>query len=142
LKEWTKTILEIKKKVEKELNYEFNSVYCNLYRDGNGIIYIISIIDYIGYHSDDVRANDKGSPIASLSFGCTRKFYLKSKEDPNRVEKLSLENGSLLVSKSFHSLIKLVGGDTQDHWKHSIPKELKIKEERINLTFRKISKNK
>jgi len=37
-----------------------------------------------------------------------------------------LENGSLLVMKD----------ETQDHWKHALPKSSKIMEPRINLTFR------
>ena len=42
--------------------------------------------------------------------------------------KLNLSNVSYLIMM----------GETQHHWKHSIPKRMKIKERRINLTFRNI----
>lgn len=116
---WTKTILELKELVEKELKTEFNAVYCNLYRNGK---------DYIGYHSDDVKSSDKNTLIASLSFGINRKFYLKHKKNEKN-ERLVLEGGSLFVME----------GNTQEYWKHSVPKEKHITEERINLTFRKLN---
>jgi len=39
-----------------------------------------------------------------------------------------LEHGSILLMK----------GDTQNSWVHTLPKSTKIKEPRINLTFRKV----
>ena len=41
---------------------------------------------------------------------------------------MKLKNGSLLLMLS----------ETQHHWEHSIPKRLKVKNQRVNLTFRKI----
>jgi alkylated DNA repair dioxygenase AlkB len=35
-------------------------------------------------------------------------------------------NGSLIV----------MAGDTQQYWKHSVPKDKKVNDRRINLTFR------
>ncbi|GAA6010529.1 hypothetical protein JCM11491_006982 [Sporobolomyces phaffii] len=43
-------------------------------------------------------------------------------------KKWILENGSLVVMQ----------GETQAKWKHQIPKELKVKESRISLTFRQL----
>lgn len=43
-------------------------------------------------------------------------------------KKWILANGSLVVMQ----------GDTQSHWKHEIPKEPKVKEGRISLTFRQL----
>lgn len=67
--------------------------------------------------------------IASVSLGHTRRFLVKSKdkEKESGVVEYSLTPGSLVV----------MGGDMQKHWKHSVPKELRVKETRINLTFRK-----
>ncbi len=69
-------------------------------------------------------------PIASVSLGAERKFCLRHKEWKKRedVEKVEyrLANGSLVVMR----------GDTQQYWKHAVPKMKKCKEGRINLTFR------
>jgi alkylated DNA repair dioxygenase AlkB len=95
---WTNTILELKTLVEKEIKIEFNSVFCNLYRNGKD--YIGNFSSYkLGYHADDVKANDKDSPIVSLSFGCKRKFYMKHKQDSEKVHKFVLNPGSLFTSK-------------------------------------------
>lgn len=65
--------------------------------------------------------------IASISLGAERKFVFKHKESKETISHI-LEQGSLLVMK----------GDTQQYWQHSLPKTKKIKEPRINLTFRTI----
>jgi alkylated DNA repair dioxygenase AlkB len=57
--------------------------------------------------------------------GAERMFSFRHKRDAETVS-LLLENGGLLVMKD----------ETQDHWKHALPKSVKVKEPRINLTFR------
>lgn len=37
-----------------------------------------------------------------------------------------------------HGSLLLMSGETQNHWEHDIPKELKVQEPRINITFRAI----
>lgn len=76
-----------------------------------------------------MKSSDPNSIIASLSFGSNRKFYFKKKNDSEKNERLVLENGSLLVME----------GKIQEFWNHSIPKELKVDKERINLTFRRLN---
>jgi hypothetical protein len=49
-------------------------------------------------------------------------------EDPLYYKKWLLENGSLVVMQ----------GETQAKWKHQIPKEAKVKDSRISLTFRQL----
>ena len=115
---WTETLNEIKNKVEKISNEKFNSCLLNLYHDGN---------EGMGWHSDDEKMIVPKSAIASVSFGATRKFVFKHKKEKTQVP-IMLENGSLLVMK----------GETQIDWLHSLPKSLKIKTPRINLTFRTI----
>jgi alkylated DNA repair dioxygenase AlkB len=116
--DWNELLFELKLKIEQEIGHSFNAVLANWYRDGR---------DSNGWHADDEKELGKNPKIASLSFGCTRRFDLKHK---NTNEKLSLEltTGSLLV----------MGGELQHFWKHQIPKQLKIKDDRINLTFRLI----
>lgn len=116
--DWNELLLELKFQLEQKVGHQFNAMLANWYRDGG---------DSNGWHADDEKELGKNPLIASLSFGCTRRFDLKHKDTK---EKLSLEltSGSLLV----------MGGELQHFWKHQIPKQRKIKDDRINLTFRLI----
>lgn len=72
-------------------------------------------------------------PIASLSLGQTRKFVLKHidvRKKTREIElvKLDLHHGSLLM----------MNWPTNEYWYHSIPKEKKATDIRLNFTFRKI----
>ena len=79
--------------------------------------------------TDDEKELGTDPIIASLSFGANRDFIFKHKTDRSIENvKLHLKSGSLL----------LMLGSTQHYWKHSLPKRLKVKEPRINLTFRNI----
>lgn len=119
---WTTELLEIKKVIEHFIpNHDFNSVLLNLYRDGN---------DKVSWHADDETGLGKNPTIASVSLGATRRFDLKHKEDPNHKLQIELNKGSLVVMK----------GALQHNWLHQIPVQKKIKEPRINLTFRTIVK--
>ena len=118
--QWNELLLEIKKHVEQYIKFQFNSVLLNEYPNGKV---------GMGWHSDDERELGIDPIIASLSFGANRDFIFKHKTD-KRFEniKIHLKSGSLL----------LMLGSTQHYWKHSLPKRLKVREPRINLTFRKI----
>jgi alkylated DNA repair dioxygenase AlkB len=115
---WTPELLKLKILVEKMSGHQFNSCLLNLYHDGS---------EGMAWHSDDESALGKDTVIASMSFGAQRKFSFKHKETKETVS-IMLEHGSLLVMK----------GTTQTHWLHSIPKSVKIKSPRVNLTFRTI----
>ena len=104
-------------KVNEYMKIEYNSIFCNFYENGN---------NYIGPHSDSYLTNDNIHPIVSLSFGTTRKFYMKNIKDTKDIKKYELKGGDIF----------LMGGNCQKYWKHYVPKELKIKDGRINLTFR------
>jgi alkylated DNA repair dioxygenase AlkB len=81
----------------------------------------------MAWHSDDEKTLGLNSAIASLSFGAERKFSFKHKETKETVSIL-LEQGSLLVMK----------GPTQTNWLHRLPPTTKVKNPRVNLTFRTI----
>ena len=118
--QWNELLLEIKKHVEQYIKFQFNSVLLNEYPNGKV---------GMGWHSDDERELGTDPIIASLSFGANRDFIFKHKTDKSFENiKIHLKSGSLL----------LMLGSTQHHWKHSLPKRLKVREPRINLTFRKI----
>jgi alkylated DNA repair dioxygenase AlkB len=113
---WTKELLELKACVEKLTETSFNSCLLNLYHNGN---------EGMAYHSDDEDSLGKNATIASLSFGAERKFLFQHKNTKETIS-IQLENGSLLVMKA----------ETQAHWAHRLPLSTKIKNPRINLTFR------
>jgi alkylated DNA repair dioxygenase AlkB len=115
---WTTTLLHIKQKVEEICSEKFNSCLLNLYHDGT---------EGMSWHSDDEKMIQPYSTIASVSFGASRKFIFKHKKTQQQISTF-LENGSLLVMR----------GATQKEWLHALPKSIRIKHIRINLTFRKI----
>ncbi|CAN5918942.1 alpha-ketoglutarate-dependent dioxygenase AlkB [soil metagenome] len=117
---WTPLLLEIKSRVEKEVNVTFNSVLLNLYRHGQ---------DSMGWHSDDEPELGQNPPIASVSFGGSRRFSLRHKFR-KEVERVSLELG--------HGSLLVMSGPTQHFWKHQVAKTAKVVEPRLNLTFRVI----
>ncbi len=116
---WTPALRELKEKVERLLNADFNSVLLNLYRDGN---------DSVAWHSDDEPELGKDPVIASLSLGAERDFQLRKKSNPSDKRVISLPHGSLL----------LMSGPSQRDWMHQLPKRRNVSQPRINLTFRKI----
>jgi len=113
---WTNELLELKKLSEKLSGITFNSCLLNLYHSGN---------EGMAWHSDDEKALGKNTGIASLSFGAERKFSLKHKKTKEPVS-LLLEHGSLLLMKD----------ETQSNWLHRLPPTTKVKQPRVNLTFR------
>ncbi|WP_299528494.1 alpha-ketoglutarate-dependent dioxygenase AlkB [Ulvibacterium sp.] len=112
-------MLDIKQKVELQAKVTFTTCLLNLYRDGK---------DSNGWHADDEKELGTNPVIASLTLGQERFFHLKHKKDKTLKQKILLEHGSLLI----------MGGETQGHWLHQIPKTARPIGERINLTFRVI----
>ena len=120
---WTKELMEIKYKIERFIpDEDFTSVLLNLYSNGN---------DKMGWHSDDEKELGINPTIASVSLGETRRFDIKHKQNPELHYKFELTSGSLLIMR----------GALQHHWVHQIPAQKRVKEPRINLTFRTIKKS-
>ena len=103
---WTPTLLKIKQAIEKVSDAKFNSVMMNLYRDGN---------DGISWHTDAEPELGRNPVIGSVSFGQTRRFMLRHRNNKELKFKIELLNGSFL----------LMGGATQHFWQHQIPKTSK-----------------
>jgi len=117
---WSAPLGEIRDLVEIETGVRFNSVLCNLYRNGR---------DGVAWHSDD-EAELGGRPvIASISLGDTRTFQLRHRTRPDLRHQIDLPHGSLLIMR----------GPTQHHWKHQVPKTARPVGARINLTYRTVS---
>ncbi len=113
---WTTALLEIKKRIEEISGEQFNSCLMNFYHDGK---------DGMAWHSDNEKTIKENSAIASLSLGAERKISFKHKRTSHNVS-IVLKHGSLLLMR----------GEIQQYWLHALPKSKKIKNPRINLTFR------
>lgn len=100
------------------LGESFNSVLCNLYRDGR---------DSMGWHADNEPELGVDPVIASVSLGEARRFRLKPRGG-GASRSIVLQHGSLLV----------MSGDLQHHWLHELPKSRQVLGPRINLTFRRV----
>jgi alkylated DNA repair dioxygenase AlkB len=111
--------LEIKRAVENATGERFNSCLLNLYHNGN---------EGMGWHTDAERELKRDGAIASVSFGAERRFSFRHKTTGETVS-LVLEHGSMLV----------MAGRVQTCWQHCLPKALKVKDPRVNLTFRTIA---
>ena len=114
--QWSEALLEIKHKVEGITGARYNSCLLNLYHEGE---------EGMGWHQDNEKEMVAGSSIASLSLGAVRNFAFKHTTSNERLD-IELANGSLLDMK----------GSIQQYWYHSLPKTKKVKQMRINLTFR------
>jgi alkylated DNA repair dioxygenase AlkB len=110
---WTSALTELRARLRCDLGIDFDGVLANLYRDGR---------DSMGMHRDDEP--ELGARIASVSLGATRTFRLRGESSHD----LSLSHGDLLV----------LSERDQHRWKHGVPKAVRIRDPRINLTFRTI----
>lgn len=119
---WHPDIIDIRERITQTIGQRFNSVLCNLYRNGQ---------DSVSWHADDEPELKAQAVIASYSLGAERSFQLKPKHD--RASKLrhrfSLPHNSLLVMSPC----------VQQAWLHQVPKTKKVAVPRINLTFREIN---
>jgi alkylated DNA repair dioxygenase AlkB len=115
---WTPLLSDIRARVESFLNFSFNSVLVNLYRNGD---------DYVGWHADNEAELGLQPFIASLTFGADRQFAFRHKK--------SSENGQVLLRSG---TLLIMQPDFQQHWVHSVPIDKSVTQGRINLTFRKV----
>lgn len=118
---WPAALGALRARLAEDLGIRFNSVLCNLYRDGD---------DSMGWHADNERELGINPAVASISLGSTRRFVLRPRGGGRSVE-FRPGSGSLL----------LMAGDLQHHWLHQVPKTAQPVGERINLTFRTVIEN-
>jgi len=117
---WTPGLLAVRDRLTALLGTGFDFVFVNRYRDGR---------DSVAWHGD--REGARLPVIASLSLGAARRFDLRPKPDPAwrpRAVSLDLFDGDLLV----------MAGETQLWWEHRVRKDPRVREERLNLTFRQL----
>lgn len=116
---WTPALEQVRARCQQLTAHTFNSVLCNLYRDGN---------DGMGWHSDDEPELGPTPVIASVTLGEIRRFDLRHKTT-GATHQIMLPHGSLLV----------MAGNTQAYWKHQVPRSKKVAGPRINLTYRQVA---
>lgn len=116
---WTPLLNELRCELLAHTGAPYDSVLVNLYRDGS---------DSMGWHADDepeLGPRPDDIRIASISLGAPRRFQLEHRRDRRRLD-YRLGNGDLLV----------MGGTTQTHWRHRIPRSARQVGPRLNLSFR------
>ncbi|PCJ42799.1 MAG: alpha-ketoglutarate-dependent dioxygenase AlkB [SAR86 cluster bacterium] len=118
---WHPALHKIKEKLNSEFSAPINSVLTNLYRNGK---------DSVGWHADSEIELGKQPIIFSLSLGASRYFDYRLQGKSESKQRIELHAGTLLIMQ----------GNFQQYWQHQVPKQLKITEPRINLTFRYINK--
>ncbi|MCI0655253.1 MAG: alpha-ketoglutarate-dependent dioxygenase AlkB [Methylococcaceae bacterium] len=115
---WPPLLHEIKTRIENCTGRSFNSVLCNLYRDGN---------DSMGWHADREKELGCDPCLGSLSLGGTRIFRIRHRKT-GETHDIESGNGSLII----------MAGRLQHYWRHCVPKSRKAVKARINLSFREI----
>ena len=117
---FTDTVRALTDRVNEFARTHFNHVLLNRYRDGR---------DNMGMHADDEPELGPEPVVATLSLGATRRLTLVPRR-PRDGERRALElpSGSLLVMR----------GACQRQFRHGIPREPRVTEERVSLTFRLI----
>jgi alkylated DNA repair dioxygenase AlkB len=117
-KKWTEELLSLNQTIQELTSFKFNSALINYYRDGS---------DSMGLHADNERELGSNPTIASMNFGASRKMVFRKNGTKEKLEVI-LNHGDLLI----------MSGALQHNWKHEIPKQRKVEEPRLNITFRKI----
>jgi alkylated DNA repair dioxygenase AlkB len=116
---WTPLLLRMRNIARDLTGTDFDSALANRYDDGQATV---------AWHADDEPIFDTGGTIVGLSLGATRRFKLKHRDTGEVVEQ-RLDHGSALV----------MTGRCQCDWVHSVPREARVTEPRINLTFRRLA---
>ena len=114
---WRGEIRALALAVGEALEWPFNYVLANRYRDGS---------DMLGWHADDERDLGDQPVIAALSVGAERKLRLRPRRGGASTAQV-LGNGSLLV----------MWGRSQRDYKHCLPRTRKPVGERVSFTFRR-----
>jgi alkylated DNA repair dioxygenase AlkB len=112
---WAGPMAKLRERIEKLLGKKFEIAMCIFYPDGNY---------FAPYHFDQQTSGNE-TVLPSISLGEVRTFCFKENET-DEVYELELANGSLLI----------MGEYCQSRYMHSLPKNPKYKNGRINITFR------
>ncbi|HNJ96552.1 MAG TPA: alpha-ketoglutarate-dependent dioxygenase AlkB [Ilumatobacteraceae bacterium] len=113
-------LAEARQALTDRYSLPFDSIGCNLYRDGR---------DSVAWHADRERYEREDPVVAVLSTGSPRPFHLRPKQVGEHQQRRSrvwwLGQGDLLV----------MGGACQHDWEHCVPK-VAIDAPRLSVVFR------
>jgi alkylated DNA repair dioxygenase AlkB len=117
---FTPRVAELGALVQQHAGVAFNHVLANRYRDGK---------DSMGFHADAEPELGPDPIVATLSFGAARALVIVPRQRRGRERHaFTLAGGDLFV----------MGGACQSAFRHGIPRQPRVTEERISLTFRRI----
>lgn len=116
---WHSSVQTLREQISATTQHDFNATLINLYRDGT---------DKMGWHSDDERELGPSPWIASFNLGSKRTFALRKQGTTRIQEQIELQHNQLL----------LMSPAVQHGWQHCVPQRKRIKQPRINMTFRRI----
>ncbi|CCQ09427.1 putative 2OG-Fe(II) oxygenase superfamily protein [Pseudoalteromonas luteoviolacea B = ATCC 29581] len=116
---WLAPLSAMRARLETQFGRSFNALLLNYYRNG---------FDTMGWHADDEPELGESPTIISVSLGAARKFSIKHRRT-KEVWNVMLEHGSALI----------MSGTSQRDYVHCLPKQSKVADGRINLTFRCIA---
>jgi alkylated DNA repair dioxygenase AlkB len=108
-------LLHVRDVLASRYGVDFDSIGCNLYRDGQ---------DSVAWHGDTVRKTMAEPIVAILSLGEPRRLLLRPVGGGSSVRYV-LGGGDLFV----------MGGTCQHTWQHSVPK-VRSAGPRLSVTFR------
>lgn len=106
---------EIRSTLTNHYERAFRGLFCNYYTCGS---------DSVAWHADRIGRTEVDPLVAIISLGGPRTFLLRP-QSGGPSHRVRLNSGDLLV----------MGGATQHHWEHSIPKT-SIAPPRISVTMR------
>jgi alkylated DNA repair dioxygenase AlkB len=117
---FTPTVAALLSRVQVEAGTPFNHVLANRYRDGD---------DSMGLHADAEAELGPDPIVATLSVGATRRLQVVPRDRARGGPRhFPLAAGDLFI----------MFGQTQRHFRHGIPKQRALTDERISLTFRRV----
>lgn len=120
---WHEEVLALRDDIARLCGCSFNAVLINLYRNGD---------DRMGWHSDDEPELGAQPWIASYNLGATRAFTFRRRGETRIAQTLALAHDELL----------LMSPEVQHGWQHALPVRKRVRDPRINLTFRRITEKK
>ena len=105
----------IRRELSEHYAMSFQGLFCNYYETGD---------DSVAWHADRIGRTEVDPLVAIVSLGGPRTFRMRP-QGGGTSWSISLESGDLLV----------MGGATQHHWEHAIPKVAHAAP-RISVTMR------
>ena len=106
---------DIRRELSQHYDMSFQGLFCNYYETGD---------DSVAWHADRIGRTEVDPLVAIVSLGGPRTFRMRPQGGGSSWS-ISLESGDLLV----------MGGATQHHWEHAIPKVAHAAP-RISVTMR------